>query len=376
MASLKTFSHRRCWRLGAALLVAACVAGCGSSPKAPPQPGASPAPAVGAGAAPSHPRSRWVPVDWSELPGFESDDTSAAWNAWLQSCERPPSALARLCPQVRQLALAGDAERRAWMRANLRPYRVQATNGERQGLLTSYYEPLFDAARQRQPGFEVPLYAPPAGLRQGARWYTRQQIDQSALLAGRELVWLRDAVGAMIVQIQGSGRVRVREAGGGQRTVRMAFAGTNGQPFRSPARWLVQQGATRDASWPGVRAALAARPHLVQPFMWSNPRVVFFKEEAISAADASAGPRGAQGVPLTAGRSIAVDPKSIPYGTPVWLVSSGPAASLQRLVLAQDTGSAITGAVRADFFAGTGEAAGTLAGSIKQPLYLWVLWPK
>ena len=85
---------------------------------------------------------------------------------------------------------------------------------------------------------------------------------------------------------------------------------------------------------------------------------------------------GAQGVPLTAGRSIAVDPKSIPYGTPVWLVSSGPAASLQRLVLAQDTGSAITGAVRADFFAGTGEAAGTLAGSIKQPLYLWVLWPK
>ena len=124
------------------------------------------------------------------------------------------------------------------------------------------------------------------------------------------------------------------------------------------------------------RAALAARPHLVQPFMWSNPRGVFFKEEAISAADASAGPRGAQGVPLTAGRSIAVDPKSIPYGTPVWLVSSWPAASLQRLVLAQDTGSAITGAVRADFFAGTGEAAGTLAGSIKQPLYLWVLWPK
>ena len=371
MACLKTFSH-----LAAALLLAVGVAGCGSRPKAPQQPVASPAPAAGSGASSAHPRSRWVPVDWSELPGFERDDTSAAWNAWLQSCEKPPSALARLCPQVRRLTLASDAERRAWIRANLRPYRVQATTGQAQGLLTGYYEPLFDGARQRQPGFETPLYAPPAGLRQGASWYTRQQIDQNALLAGRELVWLRDAVDAMIVQIQGSGRVRVREAGGGVRTVRMAFAGTNGQPFRSPARWLMQQGATRDASWPGVRAALAARPHLVQPFMWSNPRVVFFKEEALSSVDEHFGPRGAQGVPLTAGRSIAVDPRSIPYGTPVWLVSSGPAGTLQRLVLAQDTGSAITGAVRADFFAGTGEEAGTFAGSLKQPLYLWALWPK
>ncbi|MBQ9578082.1 MAG: MltA domain-containing protein, partial [Ottowia sp.] len=233
MAGLNTFSHCRWQRLLAVLLVAAGVAGCGSKPKTPQpsqQPTVSSTSAAGGSAAVARTRSRWVPVDWSELPGFDSDDTSAAWNAWLQSCERPPSALARLCPQVRKLALASDAERRAWMRANLQPHRVQTTGGERQGLLTGYYEPLFDAARQRQPGFEAPLYAPPAGLRQGARWYTRQQIDQGALLAGRELVWLRDPVDVMIVQIQGSGRVRVREAGGGVRTVRMAFAGTNGQP--------------------------------------------------------------------------------------------------------------------------------------------------
>ena len=371
----QTFPLRPCWRLVGAALLAALLAACASKPKAPAPSAPAPAPAQPAPTA-QHERSQWLPVDWSELPGFENDDISAAWGAWVKSCEKPPSAFRRLCPQVRQLAQAGDAERRAWLRAHLQPHRVQAPGGSAQGLLTGYYEPLFEAVRQRQPGFEAPLYAPPAGLRQGARWHTRQQIDQGALLAGREIVWLRDPVDVMIVQIQGSGRAQVREADGRTSAVRLAFAGTNGQPYRSPARWLAGQGVTKDVSWPGVRAALAARPHLVQPFMWSNPRVVFFKEERLSAVDVLTGPKGAQGVPLTAGRSIAVDQKSIPYGTPVWMASSGSAGTFQRLVLAQDTGSAITGAVRADFFTGTGDAAGTLAGSIKQPLYLWALWPK
>ena len=104
--------------------------------------------------------------------------------------------------------------------------------------------------------------------------------------------------------------------------------------------------------------------------------MVFFREEALSPLDLQFGPRGAQGVALTPGRSIAVDPQSIPYGTPVWLASSGPVARLQRLVLAQDTGSAITGAVRADYFAGWGPEAGEFAGRMKQPLRLWALWPK
>jgi membrane-bound lytic murein transglycosylase A len=103
---------------------------------------------------------------------------------------------------------------------------------------------------------------------------------------------------------------------------------------------------------------------------------VFFREEPLSEFDAAFGPRGAQGVPLTPGRSIAVDKDSIPYGTPVWLVSPGPVTSLQRLVLAQDTGSAIVGALRADYFTGWGPEAGELAGRLKQPLRLWVLWPR
>jgi membrane-bound lytic murein transglycosylase A len=110
--------------------------------------------------------------------------------------------------------------------------------------------------------------------------------------------------------------------------------------------------------------------------LWSNPRMVFFREEPLDGLAAQLGPSGAQGVALTPGRSIAVDKDSIPYGAPVWLASTGPTAKLQRLVLAQDTGSAIVGAVRADYFLGWGAEAGELAGRLKQPLKLWVLWPR
>ena len=110
--------------------------------------------------------------------------------------------------------------------------------------------------------------------------------------------------------------------------------------------------------------------------MWTNPRVVFFKEEPLSEADAVFGPKGAQGVALTPGRSIAVDPGSIPYGAPVWLSSTGSQTNLQRLVMAQDTGNAISGAVRADYFTGWGQEATDLAGRLRQPLQMWVLWPK
>lgn len=330
-------------------------------------------------------RSRWVPVRWADLPGFEQDDTTAAWNAWIKSCERPGSTFARLCSEVRRLSLATAEEQRAWMRARLQPYRVEPLGGPgapgAEGLLTSYFEPVYDASRTPQPGFGAPLYRPPPTLAQRKPWYTRQEMETlpeaRAQLAGSEIAFLADPVEALILQIQGSGRVRVTEADGSQRLVRLAFAATNEQPYRSPGKWLIDQGLLRgDATWPGIRSTLAAHPQVLQGFLWSNPRMVFFREEPLSALDAQFGPRGAQGVALTPGRSIAVDPHSIPYGTPVWLASQGPVAELQRLVLAQDTGSAIVGAVRADYFAGWGPEAGEFAGRMKQPLRLWVLWPK
>jgi membrane-bound lytic murein transglycosylase A len=247
-------------------------------------------------------------------------------------------------------------------------------------LLTGYYEPELDASRWPSANFTVPLYQPPPGLVGKKPWFTRQEIDSlpqaQAALKGREIAYLADPVDALVLQIQGSGRIRFTQPDGSKTWVRLAYAGSNEQPYKSVGRWLIDQGALKDASWPAIKAWTLQNPRRVQEMLWSNPRTVFFREEALAEADAQTGPRGAQGVPLTPGRSIAVDPASIPYGTPVWLASGGPVANLNKLVLAQDTGSAITGAVRADYFAGWGAQAGDLAGRLKQPLKLWVLWPK
>jgi membrane-bound lytic murein transglycosylase A len=325
-------------------------------------------------------KSRWQPVYWSELPGFADDLLHEAWNAWLKSCERPGPSFARLCPEVRRLSIGSPEQQRAWMIQRLQPYRVESLQGPTDGLLTGYYEPMLEASRIATATNTVPLYRPPANLTGRRPWYTRQEIDTlpeaRAALRGREIAWVADPVDALVLQIQGSGRVRIAEPDGSRRLVRLAFAATNEQPYRSVGSWLLQQGAIRDASWPGIKAWVAQNPQRVNEMLWSNPRTVFFREEPLSDMDAGFGPRGAQGVPLTPGRSIAVDKDSIPYGTPVWLASSGPAVNLQRLVLAQDTGGAIVGAVRADYFAGWGPEAGEVAGRLKQPLRMWVLWPK
>lgn len=325
-------------------------------------------------------RSRWTPVAWAELPGLGEDPLGEAWGAWLRSCERPAPPLASLCADVRRLGQGSDEERRNWMLERLQPYRVETFQSEPVGLLTGYYEPVVEASRLPDARFNVPLYRPPALLQQRKPWYSRQEMDTlpeaQAALKGREIAWLADPVAALNLQIQGSGRLLVTEPEGRQRMVRLGYAGTNDQPYRSVGGWLQQRREIRDASWPSIRQWVAQNPGRVQEMLWANPRVTFFQEQALPESETAVGPRGAQGVPLTAGRSIAVDPGSIPYGTPVWLASAGPQLQLQRLVLAQDTGSAITGAVRADYFVGTGPDASQIAGRLKQPLRLWVLWPR
>ena len=376
-------------RLLASVSVGAIVgilAACGSAPVLRPAPveavaaPASAAPVPETAGVMLRAKSRWVPVAWTDLPGFGEDSLFEAWNAWLKSCEKPLVPLAALCADVRRLSIGSADEQRAWMLARLQPYRVESLQGESAGLLTSYFEPVLEASRTAAAGFTVPLYLPPAGLAQRKPWYTRQEMDTlpeaQAALRGRAIAYMADPVDAMVLQIQGSGRARVSQPDGSKTWVRLAYAGTNDQPYRSVGRWLLDQGLVKDASWPGIKAWLAQNPQRQQELLWSNPRMVFFKEETLSELDAGFGPRGAQGVALTPGRSIAVDPGSIPYGTPVWLVSSGPQVVLKKLVLAQDTGSAIAGPVRADYFAGWGAEAGELAGRLRQPLQLWALWPK
>ena len=320
---------------------------------------------------------------WSDLPGVANDNLNEAWVAWRQSCSRQAVATSALCQNVKRLDGQPVARQRAWLMQNFQPYRVESLQNianPATGLLTAYYEPLLEATRTPQASFTVPLYGPPANLKSRSPWYTREEIGKlpaaQNALKGKEIAYIADPIDAMVLHIQGSGRLWVTHSDGSRKQIRLAFAGTNDQPYQSIGRWLLDQNLTKDATWPGIKAWLAKNPKRTQELLAKNPRFVFFKEEPLTAQDALLGPKGAQGVPLTPGRSIAVDPGSIPYGTPVWLASQGPQTQLQRLVIAQDTGSAIQGAVRADFYAGSGDAAGELAGRLKQDMKAWVLLPR
>ena len=361
------------------------------TPSAPPAtPAAVPASAPAATSSPPaaaasvhlRPASRWVAVGFEALPDWSADRSAQLWPALLQGCQRPAPVWAALCAEALRQPPADDNAVRQWLMLRLQPYRVEALDGNADGLITGYFEPRVEARRSPGGAYRVALHAPPADLAARSPYWTRQQLDTvpaaRAALRGREIAYVADPLDALMLQIQGSGRLVLRSGNGQVETVRVAYAGHNGQPYASVGRWLVEQGQLKldQASWPGIRQWARNNPQRVQGMLWANPRVVFFREETL--LDPQSGPRGAQGVPLTPGRSIAVDPRSIPYGTPVWLDTTEPLSNtpLRRLVMAQDTGSAIVGAVRADYFWGWEGDAEAQAGRMKQPLRLWVLWPR
>lgn len=382
------------WILGSFLVLGVFLLSACSSPekKPTPQTAITPpkAPVLDTATAPENaptvlikPKSRWLLASWSDLPGFNADNFNEAWVAWRQNCARNLPNTQRLCADVRRLDGQPSALQKAWVMENFQPFRVEHLNAAAapsNGLLTAYYEPVFEASRTPRPGFEVPLYGVPANLKARSPWFSREEIAKlpaaQAALKGKEIAYIANPVDAMVLHIQGSGRLWLTERDGRRTQIRLAFAGTNEHPYQSIGRWLLDQNLTKDATWPGIKAWLAQNPRRTNELMWRNPRFIFFKEEALLGAEALLGPKGAMGVPLTPGRSIAVDPGSIPYGSAVWLSSGGPQTSLNRLVFAQDTGSAIVGAVRADYFVGSGDAAGELAGRLKQGMNAWVLLPR
>ena len=333
-------------------------------------------------------RARWLPVNFSDLPGWEQDRSAELWPALMRSCERPAPEWLRLCGQARAASLlnSSDESTRQWLQQNLQAYRIESLTGASEGLITGYYEPVIEATRTAQGAFKFPLHSPPADLATRKPYWTRQQLDTLPAaqdsLRGKAIAFVADPLSVLTLQIQGSGRLNLTEADGGKKRIRVAFAGHNDQPYKSVGRWLIDQGELRaeQASWPGIKAWAQRNPTRVTELIWANPRVVFFREEALAemAGGAVPGPKGAQGVPLTAGRSIAVDAQSIPYGTPVWLSTTEPLSNtpLRRLVMAQDTGTAIVGAVRADYFWGAGDEAEAQAGRMKQALLMWGLWPQ
>ena len=331
---------------------------------------------------PDHPHARWVPAAFTELPGWRDDRTLELWPALRQGCSVPARGWIALCGEALRYTPRDDADARRWLETRLEVFRLESAEGETSGLATGYFEPLVEARRKPGGVFRTPLWGPPAGFIPHKPTWTRQEIDQlpeaQASVRGHEIAWVADPLDALVLQIQGSGRLHIVEPDGSDHVVRLAFAGNNEQPYRSVGRWLIDQGELRitEASWPTIKDWVRRHPQRLQELMWSNPRVVWFREETLP--DASVGPRGAQGAPLTPGRSIAVDPASVPYGSPVWLDTTEPMSTrtLQRVMMAQDTGSAIVGAVRADYFWGWGDDAEAQAGRMKQPLRMWVLWPR
>ena len=388
----------------AALFLAACTttpngeppaAGCKPCAACPACPPAATVPPAAA------PFSRVLqPANWTDLPGWKEDDLAAAWPAFMASCRgvasRPHGASwKRVCDLARTADGKAGNDPRRFFETQLKPYAIQAADGNAGGLVTGYYEPLLRGSRARTKGFEQPVRGVPEdlltidlsalfpelkdkrvrGRLEGNKvvpyWSRAEIAARGDRLPSRTLLYVDDAVELFFLQVQGSGRVSLPDG----TLARLNYAEQNGYPYQSIGRVLVDRGELKleEASMQGIQAWARANPGRLQELLNANPSYVFFRE----VPNSKEGPVGALGVPLTAERSIAVDPRSVPLGAPVFLATTRPNSSkpLNRLVLAQDTGGAIKGAVRADFFWGFGKEAGEQAGRMKQSGRMWVLLP-
>jgi len=321
-------------------------------------------------------------VSWQALPGWQDDDLSQAWPAWLKSCEvlRKRSGEVNwreLCTQATSLSPRDTQSIRRYFESNFQAYEIRNSSGSETGLITGYYEPVMNGSQTRTSTYNVPLYAYPNAWKKTRPnpGPARAELISSGVLQGSEIAWVQDPVAAASMQIQGSGKIRLQDG----RILRLGFAGTNEQPFKSSAQWLIdRKEMTRgEASMQGISQWAKRNPDRVNEMLNANPRFVFFKELP-SNVDADLGPNGALGIPLTSERSIAVDLQAMPLGAPVFLATTRPLSNqpMQKLVMAQDTGKAIVGGVRADYYWGSGDAAGEIAGRMKQNGKMWLLLPR
>jgi peptidoglycan lytic transglycosylase A len=372
---------------GAAL--AAVLAGCVTAPRpVTPPPELQPPPEA---------KPRLVPDRWSSLPGWEVDALEDAWPAFLRSCGMLKSreGWQQACDRAKSVNAGDRNEVRAYFELQFTPWRVVNDDATESGLVTGYYEPLVRGSRKASARYRYPIYGVPddllaielgeqypqlKGLRLRGRldgrkvvpYFDRNQIDTGVpALSGLEIAWTDDALDLFFLQVQGSGRVRL-ETG---EILRVGYADQNGYPYRSIGKLLVDRGelTVQQASLQGIKTWATQNPDKVRDLLDHNASYVFFRELP-SGPD---GPLGAMGLPLTAGRSVAIDPRTVPLGAPVFLATTFPSSdrALARLMLAQDTGGAIKGGVRADFFWGFGEAADRQAGRMRQQGRMWVLLP-
>jgi len=387
-----------------ALLLSACAVRPPVEPSAPhpaptPAPVPPPPPVLTPTPAAAYPTLK--PVDWATLIFWQNDPVSEAWTAFLRGCTtlKKQSAWQAVCNEAATMTQPDDATTRAFFVQRFQLYQATQDDGNAEGLITGYYEPLLKGDRVRTERARFPLYAAPddlitvdlasvypelKNLRLRGRlvgnklvpYSTRKEIEAAAAhgngFKGKPIAWVEDPVDLFFLQIQGSGRIELPDGS----HLRVGYADQNGYPYQSIGKLLVERGELKldQASMQGIKDWGVKNPDKLPDLLASNPSFVFFRE----LPNGLSGPLGSLGVPLTGGRSIAVDPRYIPLGAPVFLATTQPNSTLplNKLVMAQDTGGAIRGGVRADVFWGFGDAAGELAGRMKQRGKMWVLLPK
>ncbi len=404
--------------LTAILLVAGC-AGLDERAGCPPG-GCPPCPKCPEPPKPPATEATYSEKRFAELPGWATAQFEPSVRAFATGCprlERVP-ALAHACAVARSLPAGDEASARAFIEGVFVAYSVISPEGSDEGLVTGYYEPIIAGSRSASATHRFPVFGVPEDLiivdlasvqpelrnmrlrgrldgRRLVPYYTRAEIESSArtlsdkhrapatsgnpaptagdgaALPAPVLAWVADPVELFFLQIQGSGQVELES---GER-IRLGYADQNGHPYRSLGRWLVERGELplEQASMQGIKSWAASNPAKLDQALNSNASYVFFRE--LPPTD---GPIGALGAPLSAGHSVAIDRRHIPLGTPVYLSTTWPLSDqvLERLMVAQDTGGAIRGAVRVDFFGGTGPEAGALAGRMRQTGRVWILWPR
>ena len=359
------------------------------------------------------PDSQLEPLDWNDLDGWLVDDHGAAYATFLASCrpllrtvpaknEKRPMyfALKQVCGRTLASHRLTQGQARAFFERNFRPVRI-AKLGDKAGLLTGYYEPIVDGSRFPTPIFKVPIYRRPPdlvaplngtgpgfpnkgkSLRRTASgelvpYYDRGEILDGALDGQHlEICWIKDQTDALLIQLQGSARVRLEDG----TMLRINYDAHNGYPFVPISRILIDRKIIPgdEMSIQRIREWMRTNPEAAEEVRRQNRSFVFFRIVGLSDEREAV---GAQGVPLTPGRSIAIDQGLHVYGTPFFIKASLPltsengTGSFERLMIAQDTGSAIVGPARADIFWGAGDRAGRLAGGLRHPGRFAMLVPR
>jgi membrane-bound lytic murein transglycosylase A len=338
------------------------------------------------------------PADWSELDGVAKDNLEQAWDAWMLGCGvlKNKPAWQEVCTVASSLNNPRKSEILAYFKEHFSVYRATNMDGSSSGLITGYYEPVIRGSREKKNQFQYPLYTRPddlltvdlasvypelANKRVRGRlvgnkvipYFTRGEIDSElSPLVGRELLWGDDPIEIFFLQIQGSGMVKFDNG----EKLHIGYADQNGQAYQSIGRLLIDRGeiSADKASMQGIKDWGKRNPGKLKEILNANPSYVFFRE----LPPGLPGPLGALGTPILPERVVAVDTHFVPLGAPVFLSTTYPNSnkSLARLMMAQDTGGAIKGGVRADFFWGPGIEAGKQAGAMKQSGKIWVLLPK